>query len=91
MTLQWLENATSHNGFSYFQLGQDEYEFHHAGFKTPFVHNLSDLVQANLGTQVCTVQVLVLCLSHVKWDALEMGFFLSLWCWWCQYYLLCPG
>ncbi|KAL3511427.1 hypothetical protein ACH5RR_030828 [Cinchona calisaya] len=30
---------------------QDEIEFHYSGFKTPFVHNLSDLVQANLGTQ----------------------------------------
>ncbi|CAI9093220.1 OLC1v1028665C1 [Oldenlandia corymbosa var. corymbosa] len=30
---------------------EDEYEFHHAGFRTPFVHNLSDLVQADLGTQ----------------------------------------
>ncbi|KAL3631241.1 hypothetical protein CASFOL_024225 [Castilleja foliolosa] len=28
-----------------------ESEFHYAGFKTPHIHNLSDLVQANLGIQ----------------------------------------
>ncbi|CDP19898.1 unnamed protein product [Coffea canephora] len=30
---------------------EDEFEFHYSGFKTPFVHNLSDLVQSNLGIQ----------------------------------------
>ncbi|KAL3649881.1 ADP-ribosylation factor GTPase-activating protein gcs1 [Castilleja foliolosa] len=30
---------------------EDEFEFHYAGFKTPHIHNLSDLVQANLGIQ----------------------------------------
>ncbi|KAL8514460.1 hypothetical protein ACS0TY_013538 [Phlomoides rotata] len=30
---------------------KDEFEFHYAGFKTPHIHNLSDLVQMNLGTQ----------------------------------------
>ncbi|KAL3501026.1 hypothetical protein ACH5RR_035475 [Cinchona calisaya] len=30
---------------------EDEFEFHYSGFRTPYIHNLSDLVQANLGTQ----------------------------------------
>ncbi|KAK6160390.1 hypothetical protein DH2020_003771 [Rehmannia glutinosa] len=30
---------------------KDEFEFHYAGFKTHHIHNLSDLVQANLGIQ----------------------------------------
>lgn len=30
---------------------KDEFEFHYAGFKTPHIHNLSELVQMNLGTQ----------------------------------------
>ncbi|XP_073019820.1 mannosyl-oligosaccharide glucosidase GCS1-like [Primulina eburnea] len=30
---------------------KDEFELHYAGFKTPHIHNLSDLVQVNLGTQ----------------------------------------
>ncbi|GER29135.1 glucosidase [Striga asiatica] len=30
---------------------KDEFEFHYAGFKTRHFHNLSDLVQANLGIQ----------------------------------------
>ncbi|KAM7262125.1 hypothetical protein ACFE04_021202 [Oxalis oulophora] len=31
---------------------KDSLEIHHAGFNTPHIHNLSDLVQLNLGTQV---------------------------------------
>lgn len=34
---------------------QDDVEIHYSGFKTPHIHNLSDLVQENLGAQVCTV------------------------------------
>ncbi|KAL3835679.1 hypothetical protein ACJIZ3_010415 [Penstemon smallii] len=30
---------------------EDDFEFHYAGFKSPHIHNLSDLVQLNLGTQ----------------------------------------
>ncbi|XP_057949553.1 mannosyl-oligosaccharide glucosidase GCS1 [Malania oleifera] len=30
----------------------DNLEIHHSGFKTPHIHNLSDLVQENLGAQV---------------------------------------
>lgn len=30
---------------------EEELEFHYAGFRTPYIHNLSDLVQANLGIQ----------------------------------------
>ncbi|CAN6726949.1 unnamed protein product [Malus baccata var. baccata] len=30
----------------------EDLEVHHAGFKTPHIHNLSDLVQENLGLQV---------------------------------------
>lgn len=31
---------------------QDEVEMHYSGFRTPHMHNLSDLVQENLGEQV---------------------------------------
>ncbi|XP_073129902.1 mannosyl-oligosaccharide glucosidase GCS1 [Henckelia pumila] len=30
---------------------KDEFELHYAAFRTPHIHNLSDLVQVNLGTQ----------------------------------------
>ncbi|KAG8365914.1 hypothetical protein BUALT_Bualt17G0021500 [Buddleja alternifolia] len=34
---------------------KDDFEFHYAGFKTRHIHNLSDLVQANLGIQARTI------------------------------------
>ncbi|KAI5679356.1 hypothetical protein M9H77_10306 [Catharanthus roseus] len=43
-----------HSDFGNWQLhlkSKDEFEFHHAGFRTQHIHNLSDLVQANLGVQ----------------------------------------
>ena len=34
---------------------QDDLEVHYSGFKTPHIHNLSDLVQESLGDQVCKI------------------------------------
>lgn len=41
--------------FSAFSFLQDNLEVHYSGFKTNDIHNLSDLVQENLGSQVCLI------------------------------------
>lgn len=37
---------------------QDNLEVHYAGFKTPDIHKLSDLVQENVAAQVCKLFVI---------------------------------
>lgn len=49
--------------FFLFSLLQNNLEIHHAGFKTNHIHNLSDLVQQNLGSQVCQIFIYV-AISH---------------------------
>ena len=45
--------------FFVFVLLQDDLEVHYSGFKTNHIHNLSDLVQENLGAQVCQIFICV--------------------------------
>jgi hypothetical protein len=42
-----------------FSLLQDNLEVHYSGFKTNHIHNLSDLVQGNLGAQVCQIFICI--------------------------------
>lgn len=49
---------------AFVQIVQDNTEVHYSGFRTPHIHNLSDLVLQNLGVQVCCNFSSMLVLIH---------------------------